>query len=84
VSEGDVSDWGPSGNQQQQQQGGGGREEMRALKDSLRLMAAEVALSQGDTEEAGKLLRSLLMRYVVAAAAVVCLCKVGRQSCCGA
>jgi hypothetical protein len=60
VSEGDVSDWGPSS--KQQQQGGGGREEMRALKDSLRLMAADVALTQGGAEEAGKLLRSLLMR----------------------
>lgn len=50
LSEGDVSDWGGGGaaaRQQQQQQGvGASREEMRALKDSLRLMAAEVAVSQ--------------------------------------
>lgn len=63
VSEGDVSDWGPS-SKQQHKQGQGGREEMQALKDSLRMMAADVALSQGDTEEAAKLLRSLLMRCV--------------------
>lgn len=51
LSEGDVSDWGGGGGaaaRQQQQQAGGGasKEDMRALKDSLRLMAAEVAVSQ--------------------------------------
>jgi hypothetical protein len=61
-----VSDWGPGGKAgQQQQQQGAGREELRALKDGLKLMAAEVALAEGvggGTEEANKQLRNLLVR----------------------
>jgi hypothetical protein len=59
-----VSDWAPRQQQQQQGVGSSSKEEMRALKDSLRLMAAEVALVQGRAEEASKQLKPTLARCV--------------------
>lgn len=77
LSEGDVSDWAGGGGGattdggggggggvggSSSQRSGGGREDIKAVKDSLALMAAEVSLSKGNTEEAGKLLKALLSR----------------------
>jgi hypothetical protein len=60
--------------QQQQQQQRAGKKHMLDLKDCLRLMAAEVALTQGKAEDAAKHLKSMLSRCVGVFMVVVLVC----------